>query len=136
MHLDQLGREAEQSAAGEIYPSDDHVSGAAAEPFRVEITSAATSIRVKPIGELDLATVGELDSRFDGLVASGCGRIVLDLRGLTFMGSCGLQVVLIWLRRAGEIGVEFRLIQGPPIVRRVFELAGLDSRMPFVPAGG
>ena len=51
-------------------------------------------MRVAPVGELDIATVYKLESEVARLLESGFARIVLDLRGLSFIDSTGLCLVL------------------------------------------
>ena len=47
---------------------------------------------MQPHGELDLATVGTLQAALDGI--EGAGRLVLDLRGLSFLDSTGLRLLV------------------------------------------
>jgi len=61
------------------------------EPFRIDVEPARDSVRVAPVGELDLATVDKLRAEIERLRESGFARIVLDLRGVRFLDStvCG-----------------------------------------------
>jgi len=54
--------------------------------------------------------------------------IVLDLSGLTFMGSTGAQLVMSAAIRSRGDGNRLR---GQRTVRRVFELCGVERMLPF-----
>jgi anti-anti-sigma factor len=58
--------------------------------------------------------------------------VVLDLREVGFMDTSGLRYVLELNDRAARDGFQLRLVRGPAAVQRVFEVSGLDSRLPFV----
>ena len=77
--------------------------------------------------------IGGLEPR-----SNGVRHLVLDLRGLTFMDSTGLRVVMRWDGTAREAGLAPVFIPGPPAVQRVFETTRLMDRLTFVdpPADG
>ena len=86
---------------------------------------------VAPSGEIDLATVG--------LVREAVDRehrvretLVVDLREVGFMDTSGLRFLLELNERAGSEGFALRIVEGPPAVQRVFEVAGVEARLPFV----
>lgn len=88
---------------------------------------------VSPSGELDRSTVELLEQELAKAEASGASEIVLDLSKLTFMDSGGLKLVLeAEVRSRGDSNRRLSLVRGPPRVQRVFELAGLESRLPFI----
>jgi anti-sigma B factor antagonist len=105
-----------------------------AAPFQVEAQPEPRGMRVRPTGEIDLATVGSIRRKIDECVAAGCERLVLDLRGVTFMDSTGLHLVLDAHAAAREEGWELLVVEGPDSVQRVFEVTGLRDRLPFVEA--
>jgi anti-sigma B factor antagonist len=71
-------------------------------------------------------------------VAGACARasvggvLVLDLRGIEFMDTSGLRLVLEHQRRADATGLRFVLVRGPAVVQRLFEVAGLGHQLTFV----
>jgi anti-sigma B factor antagonist len=103
-----------------------------AAPLQVEAWPGPRGVRVRPLGEIDLATVGGLRSKIDECVAAGWERVVLDLRGVTFMDCTGLHLVLDADAAARAAGWELVVIEGPRAVQRVFELTGLRDSLPFV----
>jgi cysteine synthase B len=61
------------------------------------------------------------------------GRLALDLRGLTFMDTSGIRLILEAMHRAEDRGAEFALVRGPQIVHDVLELVGLAEQLRVVP---
>ncbi len=94
------------------------------DEFSVSRRRAGDAIVVAPAGEIDLAPVDVLGAEIEA--ASGeTDALVLDLRGVTFIDSAGLRLVLQTSR-----GVErFSVVRGPREVQRVFDLVGLDDRL-------
>jgi anti-anti-sigma factor len=84
-------------------------------------------------GELDIASAPALEARFAEAVATGSSRVVIDLRRLEFVDSTGLRLLLVQGTRDGAADGELlvELVPGPPVVQRVFELAGVADRLRF-----
>lgn len=99
--------------------------------FRVDLYPERDCVRVVPVGELDVATADELATKLHELREVGFHRIVLDLRELEFLGSAGLQLLVVEDRLARRDGHEFTLIAGPPAVQRVIEVCGLLDHLRF-----
>jgi anti-sigma B factor antagonist len=89
-------------------------------------------VHVIPRGEVDLATAPHLEARLRELREAGFDRLVLDLRHVTFMDSTGLRLLLNWDDAARQDGLTFQLIPGPPHVKRLFEITGVQDRFDFV----
>ncbi len=102
------------------------------EPFRVEVGPDGPSVRVSPMGELDVATAGHFADRLRKIVGEGCRDVLVDLRGLTFMDCAGFGTILAWDRRATADAALFTIIDGPPAVQRVFDLLGVRDRLSFI----
>jgi anti-sigma B factor antagonist len=100
--------------------------------FSITVGDRDNAIVVAPHGELDIATVGQLRAELER--HDGSRTLVLDLRGLGFMDSSGLALILEQQRRAAAQGSDFRLIQGSEILRRLFETTGTDGWLNWMPA--
>ena len=87
---------------------------------------------VCPVGEIDLDTVSQVRDRLEELRAAGFRRLILDLRGVTFLDSTGIRLVLETDAAARADGFDFGLIEGPANVQRAFEITGLRGGLPFV----
>jgi stage II sporulation protein AA (anti-sigma F factor antagonist) len=84
-------------------------------------------------GELDLATVDLVCEALDEVHAHHPSRLVIDFSGLSFIDTSGLAVIVAEARRDrsdGEPRLELR--PGPRQVQRLFAVAGVLHRLPFV----
>jgi anti-sigma B factor antagonist len=101
------------------------------EPFRCELVPENGRTLVRLGGELDMSTVPLLEERLREALAGGGRRLVVDLRGLDFMDSTGLTLLMRWGLGAAQDGYELALVRGEDRVHRLFEITGLDSRFTF-----
>ena len=108
------------------------------ELFSCEVDRDGGSAWVRPAGDLDLDTVHRVESALTELRGEEWGDLLLDLRGLTFMDSTGLRLVIRWNTAAREEGFTFAVVPGPEIVQRVFRLTGMDAHLTMAepPPGG
>jgi anti-anti-sigma factor len=104
---------------------------AAPSDFDIATTRRGSALVVAPRGEIDLATVGLVREAVEREHQTG-EDLVLDLRDVGFMDTSGLRYVLEIVERAGKDGFDVRLVRGPGAVQRVFEVSGLEPRLPFV----
>jgi anti-anti-sigma factor len=100
--------------------------------FRVDVEPERERVRICPVGELDLATVDEVRAHMEDVKRAGFRRVVLDLRGTTFMDSTGIRLVLEADASARDDGWEFALVAGRGEVQRVLEIAGVVHGVSFV----
>ena len=104
------------------------------ESLTCEVVLERDTVRVRPVGTLDLATGPVLEQQLGELRAAGFRRLIVDLRGLSFMDSTGLQLVLRWEAAARLEGFAIGFVPGAPEVQRVFELTGVLDSISFVNA--
>jgi anti-anti-sigma factor len=83
-------------------------------------------------GELDLSNASVLEGAIQRLCGNGAQRLLLDL-DLAFMDSSGLRVVLAGRDLCQQSDCEFAVRLSSPIVRRLFEVAGVLNRLPVEP---
>jgi anti-sigma B factor antagonist len=102
--------------------------------FTTDVASDGEVATVRFEGELDLATAPQAETALQRLEAAEPppGRIVLDLRGVRFLDSTGLRVILAADSRARRDGRRVQVIAGPEPVHRVFRIALLDQRLEFI----
>jgi len=88
-------------------------------------------VRVRIIGELDLASAPELDRVLDGLANDGHDAVLIDLSAVTFMDSMGLASIVRAYRHAEASGRRVVLHRGPQQVQRLFEITDTLHRFTF-----
>jgi anti-sigma B factor antagonist len=109
------------------------VTGSWPAPFSISVDDQPARTVVVVGGELDLGTAPALE---DALMTrlNGGGHVLLDLRGLDFMDSTGVRVIVSAHRAAQEHDGRFALLRTPPdgAVGRVLRISGLDDVLDIV----
>lgn len=101
--------------------------------LRVEVDWQDGDVWVSLTGELDVSTIDVVSEELDRVLAApGLRRLVVDLRGLSFMASVGLGVLLRLTDGSRRDGYELAMVKGPPSVHRVLELTRVDERLPLI----
>jgi anti-sigma B factor antagonist len=83
-------------------------------------------------GELDIATLPELERAVTRMRSQGLERLVIDLRQVSFLDSMSIELLL---RLHGELtatGASLVVVRGPRSVNRVFDLMELDRVLTLV----
>lgn len=102
------------------------------KPFRCTIDARAGAMLIRPSGELDISSVPILEEQMQSALTSGARQLVVDLRGLDFMDSTGLTLLMRWLRESHNDGFNLALVRGDERVHRLFELTSMDALFTFV----
>jgi anti-anti-sigma factor len=83
-------------------------------------------------GELDLGGVEAVEDEMRRVERTATGRIIVDLGGLEFMDSTGLRTMLQIHARSCADGGQVYFLRGGPVVQRLFEISGVEGRLPFL----
>jgi len=101
--------------------------------FDLQITERSYGLDAALTGEIDLSTVEEIESRLHETKNGDDARTIsLDLRGVSFLDSSGLRLVLRLHQEMKDTGRRLVVIQGPRRVARVFELSGVEDKLEIV----
>jgi anti-sigma B factor antagonist len=106
--------------------STTQVTGAA--DFSCVLSEVGDMTAVSVTGELDMATCPELDWALRN-VSAETSSVVLDLRGLNFMDSTGLHVIITANERLRREGRQLLVVRGPAAIQRVFAVSGVDRAL-------
>ncbi|HET9061552.1 MAG TPA: STAS domain-containing protein [Acidimicrobiales bacterium] len=106
-------------------------SGSAMEALRITTERGDGWYRVVPVGDVDIAVAYQLGT---AIMAVAGSTVVVDLSGVTFIDASGVAALVDAQRQveAGGSRMELRGAQG--IVRRVFEIVGLQDWLTDEPA--
>jgi anti-anti-sigma factor len=96
----------------------------------VEIGPAANKLVLQ--GRLDSATVGAVETPFTAALAAANRSAVLDLRGLDFLSSLGIRLLLSAARVVTRRGGKVVLFGAQPMVAEVLHAMALDGVLPLV----
>lgn len=97
------------------------------QPFCVDVVPGDGEIVVEATGELDLQSADVLEREVSRLRDDGHDRIVVDLRGVQFIDSTGLRLLIGLHRAAQREGHSLSLVPGPRPVHRIFELTATQA---------
>ena len=80
-------------------------------------------------GEIDLYTAPRLHSELAAVIANATGKslVTVDMSGVEFCDSTGMNVLLSCLRQVRERGGELELAAPRPAVMKILQVTGLDS---------
>ena len=96
----------------------------------VRTTERDGAIVVGLVGELDMTTVDLAAKALDDAIARGT-FVVLDMTGLRFFSSAGLNLLLQLHREMGEKRLDVRVAGDQRAVARPLELTGLTDLFPI-----
>jgi anti-anti-sigma factor len=81
-------------------------------------------------GEIDTTTAAALSGRLGEVAARNPQRLVIDLAGVGFLDSAGLQV-FAWVRRELPEDCPIIVRSARPRLRQVFQITGLGTAFVF-----
>ncbi|MDX3658930.1 STAS domain-containing protein [Streptomyces sp. ID05-26A] len=95
----------------------------------------ALSVVVRAVGEIDQDTVAALrrELRVALAIATPPFPVVVDLSGVTFLGSSGLNELLAHQRRAHAARIPLRVVASHRAVLRPITASGLDQVLEVLP---
>ena len=92
----------------------------------VSVSTAGKVTTARLAGELDTYTVPEVRTAFEKLAVVPDGKVVVDLREVTFMDSSGLGAVIGLYHRVTDVGARLQLVcRG--VTLRLVRLMNLDQ---------
>jgi anti-sigma B factor antagonist len=108
-------------------------------PFTIDVAQQGERTFLNLSGELDLATVGELETALSDRLGDG-EHVVVDLRGLAFMDSSGVRALVGAHQAAQDGDGSLTIVRAPRgnEVDRVIDVSGIATALGMVdepPAG-
>jgi anti-sigma B factor antagonist len=96
--------------------------------LKVSTRSQGDHTVMSVIGEIDLYTAPRLHGELvTALAGGGPVQLVVDMSGVEFCDSTGMNVLLAAQRRARERGGDLELAAPRPTVRKILQVTGLES---------
>jgi anti-sigma B factor antagonist len=94
----------------------------------VHMSLEETGSTITVTGEIDIATADKVVQEATPLLSARRGAdVVLDVAGVTFCDSAGLNALIRLKKLIAGLGGDFRIINSPVHLRRVLELSGLSE---------
>lgn len=101
-------------------------------PFAIDSQLQAGTARLTVVGELDIATVGQLEREARRVLAQGVSRLIIDLSGLTFIDSSALRLFIVLNDLAAGESWELSLVRPSGHVLSIFQISGAEQNLPFI----
>lgn len=95
----------------------------------LQVTDSGRFTLVAPNGALVDAELGPLQGELDACLAAGRVRLVLDLGGVPFIDSRGLELLLEVGRRAAAAGGRLRLANPNPICSEILSATRVANEL-------
>jgi len=86
---------------------------------------------INVIGEMDLASTGDVEQQLLDVEASDACVIFVDLSAVTFIDSTAIKMLVCSHARSRDNGNRLALRRPPDSVRRVLRIYGVDGLLPF-----
>ena len=95
----------------------------------INVSREREVLTLEVCGEVDMLNADRLDAELICAESSDAGRIVLDLRSVSFIDSSGLRVLLLATRRSAEDPNRLHILRGTGPVSRVLAVTGIDTAL-------
>lgn len=96
------------------------------DPFQVMQEDSPNAYVLHLSGELDLSIVPQLRSALEQVMNRTDKALVLNLRGLTYIDSTGIGIIVSVLKYRDEMKAPFFVREIPPAIQRLFDLTGIS----------
>ncbi|PRX50938.1 anti-anti-sigma factor [Prauserella shujinwangii] len=102
------------------------------EVCRVTTDQVGSVVVARLAGEIDVRNAVSVEARLVRVVDEAAGAVVLDLRGVTFLASSGLSMLVRVHERCRERDLPWHLVAATREVLRPLEVTGLRAELPVV----
>ncbi|HEX2180577.1 MAG TPA: STAS domain-containing protein [Actinomycetota bacterium] len=110
----------------------NHLTEKAELNFKVTTQRRSETTVLVLEGELDMATVSDLDFALGAVERGPADGVVVDLSELQFLDCSGLHRLMTARDRVVSAGGTLKLVPGPKHVRRLFTLTRVEHLFEFV----
>jgi anti-sigma B factor antagonist len=97
----------------------------------IAVERRAGRVVLKLEGEFDLSSEAQFQERLAELRDPGLAELILDMRGLEFIDSSGLRLIIKLAGTARDEDFKLTLIPGEGQVESVLKTTGLDRILPI-----
>jgi anti-sigma B factor antagonist len=106
--------------------------------LNVSSRSHGDHVVVTAAGEIDLYTAPKLQADLAAIIdgAAPAVRVVIDMSGVEFCDSTGMNALLFGLRQVRERGGELELAAPRPAILKILQVTGLDAVFTVTPEVG
>ena len=92
--------------------------------LKIDIRNVGVVAVLEPVGMINAHTAKSFEASLQKLLDGSCNRIVINCRGLEYIASAGLGVIMGFLNDVREGNGDIRLSNMNPTVFNIFEILG------------
>ena len=96
------------------------------------VDSGSAPLRLVLTGRLDAAGTETVESGFSAAIGRAARDTVVDMTGVSFVGSLGIRMLIAGARQAGRAGRRLVIFGAQPAVTEIFTTVALDDLIPVV----
>lgn len=102
---------------------------------QLDVNADGDRIRIDVSGDVDLANASEVEARVTAAIPNHATAVDLDLGGVTYLDSAGLQIVFALTVKLRRLQIDLRIVapDGTP-ARHAIDMAGMGSIANIEPA--
>jgi anti-sigma B factor antagonist len=104
-------------------------------PLAIDSQLHGDTARLTVAGELDLATVGQLEAEVEAALTRPVAHLVIDLSGVAFIDSSALRLFIVLNDRAAGEDWQLGLIRPAGQALSIFQISGAEEHLPFIDDG-
>lgn len=93
--------------------------------FSIRRETSGDAVVLRLVGDLDMAVSPQLRDELGTAFEARPKRVIVDMKGVTFMDSSGISVLVVALRNSGRRRVTLALASPSPAVRSVLEMSAV-----------
>ena len=97
----------------------------------MQLAEQGDRVLVQAWGEIDFGSASTFEVALRRAIEANAHGVMLDLRGVTFIDSTGLQVLASAATMAQASRRELTLLDASPQVQHVIEMSGLQDLLPL-----
>lgn len=132
-HTNDIRRPAGQDESGHNVAMSGGEDMVAEQVIDLDVDRRDDTVVVRVSGEVDMLTTPMLSACLIEQLQTNPGMLVLDLRGVGFLGSSGLAALVTARDEAGTRGVTLRLVSADHAVLRPLTATGLTDLFEIYP---
>lgn len=99
----------------------------------VAVEQPGSPLRLVLTGRLDAAGTEKVEVVFTARIRAAPGHVLVDMTGVSFVGSLGIRLLIAAARLAERAGRSVALFGAQPPVAEVFRTVALDDLLPILP---
>ena len=92
--------------------------------LKIDVRAVGPVTVLEPVGMINAHTAKSFETSLQKLLDSNCNRIVINCKGLEYIASAGLGVIMGFLNDVRDGNGDIRLSNMNPTVFNIFEILG------------